>query len=319
MGNQASRTSSYHQYYESLKNANHGSVPPLQVDENAIDPYQVLGVSKNFNWEELSQAYRRTAKMVHPDRGGSDQLFQLVTECFRKLGYEYKMRLESRPHHEMKKESVQYYADRAPPSRPSPPISSDENFNDRFNRAFQDNKLDDEDAERGYQHMMAESSVVRDDINIPRTMKKFQASTFNEMFDKKVPVSKSMIVYKDPEPLNLAAALQFTVLGGKTEDYSSAVEKGERGLQYTDYMKAHTTARLVDPNVAVRKEYRNVEEYEAARSKAVGKPKTETEIRRMEQQKIREERAEEDRLRRVRERDLVIQKHHESLNRLMPN
>lgn len=315
MGNQTSRTTNYHQYYESLKASYGGHVPHLQIDESTVDPYQVLGVSKKFTWDELTQAYRRTAKMVHPDRGGSEQMFQLVTECFRKLGYEYKMRTDNKSHHDLKKEATQYYSDRPVATRGD--AKADENFNDRFNRVFDENKLADDEAERGYSHLMAQSSAVRDDINIPRAMKKFQASTFNELFDKNVPVSKTVVVYKDPEPLNLARALQFTELGGKTDDFSSAVEKLDRGLQYTDYMKAHTTTRLVDPKLATRKEYRTVEEYEAARSKAVGKPPTESELRKMEQAKKQEERAEELRLRRLRERDDAIQKHHESLNRLM--
>lgn len=319
MGNQSSRTSNYHQYYESLKASYGGHVPELQLDGHQLDPYQVLGVSKTHSWDELKTAYRNAAKLVHPDRGGSEQLFLLVTECFRKLAYEHKMKLSNRQHHELKSEATGYYADRPVATRSAADIvgsTRDGDFNDKFNRMFQENKLDDEEEARGYAHMMAESSVVRDDIHIPRAMKKFQQSKFNDMFDKKVPVSKDVIVYKDPEPLNLARALQFTELGGKTDDYSSAMEKGERGLQYTDYLKAHTTTRLVDPKVASRKEYRNVEEYEAARSRAVGKPRTAEEERRLEQMKKREEDAEQERVRRLKERDLAIQRHHESLNRL---
>lgn len=317
MGNQSSRTS-YHQYYESLKSSYGGHVPDLQLDGHQLDPYQVLGVSKDCTWDELKTAYRAAAKLVHPDRGGSEQLFNLVTECFRKLAYEYKMKLSNRQHHELKREATGYYADRPVATRAPADIvgsSREDDFNDKFNRMFQENKLDDEEETRGYAHMMAASSVVRDDINIPRAMKKFQASKFNDIFEKKVPVSKDVIVYKDPEPLNLARALQFTELGGKTDDYSSAMEK-EKGLQYTDYMKAHTTSRLVDPKVATRKEYRNIDEYEAARARAVGKPVTSEEEKRMEEMKRREEAAEKERLRRLKERDLAIQKHHESLNRL---
>lgn len=316
MGNQTSRTTNYHQYYEALKRSYGGKVPTLHLDDQSMDPYQVLGVPKEFTWDELKNAYRETAKLVHPDKGGSEQLFQLVTECFRKLAYEYKMKIGHRPHHELKQDAQQYYADRPAATRAIDMESGD--FNERFNRMFQEHKLEDEEDARGYAHMMAESSVVRDDINIPRAMKKFQSTKFNEMFDKKVPISKEVVVYRDPEPLNLARALQFTELGGKTDDYSSAMEKGERGLQYTDYMKAHTTTRLVDPKVATRKEYKNIEEYEAARARAVGKPKTAEEERRIEAMKHREERAEAERLRRLKERDEAVRKHHESLNRLMP-
>lgn len=319
MGNQSSRASNYHQYYESLKANYGGHVPELQLEGQQLDPYKVLSVSKECSWDELKTAYRNAAKLVHPDRGGSEQLFNIVTDCFRKLAYEHKMKLNNRQHHELKSEATHYYADRPVATRsPADIIGSgrDEDFNDRFNKMFQENKLDDDEETRGYAHMMAESSVIRDDINIPRAMKKFQASKFNDMFDKKVPVSKDVIVYKDPEPLNLARALQFTELGGKIDDYSSAMEKGERGLQYTDYMKAHTTARLVDPRTVSRKEYKNVEEYEAARARAVGKPVTSDEENRIQAVKKQEELAERERLRRLKERDNAIQKHHESLNRL---
>ena len=50
-----------------------------------INPYEILGVSKNYDLDELKQKYKLLAKKVHPDKGGSEQLFKLVTLCYKKL------------------------------------------------------------------------------------------------------------------------------------------------------------------------------------------------------------------------------------------
>jgi len=98
MGNQqSSRTNTYQQYYNSLKNNE-----PIQLPSN-ITPYEILGLNKNFSWDELKDAYKRQAKLVHPDKGGTEQLFNLVTEAFKKLAYEYKLKEQDKQHYELKK------------------------------------------------------------------------------------------------------------------------------------------------------------------------------------------------------------------------
>ena len=60
-----------------------------------INPYEILGVTKNFTLDELKDKYKRVAKKVHPDRGGSQQLFNLVTLAYKKLVEEYEILSES--------------------------------------------------------------------------------------------------------------------------------------------------------------------------------------------------------------------------------
>lgn len=320
MGNSNTRHATYTQYYETLKRDNGGVMPTLSMDLSGMNPLEVLGVRKNHTWDELKDAYRRMAKVVHPDKGGSEQLFQLVTDCFRKLATEYKMRQDQKHHHELKREAQHaYHADRPIATRDTG--ATDEQFLDKFNRMFEENRLNLEDEQTtGYGHMMEKSNPNREDINVPQLMKKFNKNKFNDIFEKSAPLSKEIIVHKEPEALPLGRKMQYTELGGKVDDFSSTSEgtgAEGRGLQYTDYMKAHTTTRLVDPRaVANRTEYKSVEEYESARARTLGKKMTNEEKRFLEEKKRAEEAREAERLRRLQERDTMITQHYETVNRL---
>lgn len=329
MGNQGSRNITYEQYYESLKRTDPASAQSLDVQGMGLNPYDVLGVRKNFEFDELKDAYRRIAKMVHPDKGGSHQLFQMVTDSFRTLAHEYKMRTSDRPHHELKREAQHYYDTNNQNQRAGqPPFSAqpsshdrDGNFNDRFNRAFEENKFEDEN-DIGYGSMMAPSSKNRDDIEIPRMFRKFDPNSFNKMFDKvTVDTSKEVVVYREPEALPLAKKMQYTELGGdRPDDFSSTAEgvAERRNLQYTDFKKAHTTTRLVDPRaVQQRAEYKNIEQYEAARARTLKAPETQAEIEWRLKKEQEEQEAEQRRLQRLTQRDNMIALHHEKVNRAL--
>lgn len=341
MGNQNSRSMTYHQYYESLKNTNPNAIRSLNLD--GLDPYQVLGVRKNFTFDELKESYRNIARMVHPDKGGSDQLFQLVTNCFRTLAQEYKLRTSDRPHWELKQDSERFFERQMQNVQQQSPFMSSQNdrrggddvmrnvngtnamqdtnnFLDKFNKMFDENKLDDDEKAFGYSHMMAPSSKKREDINVPKILNKFNKETFNKTFDSvTLPTAKDVVVYKEPEALPLARKIQYTELGAdKPSDYSSGEGTTRNTLQYTDYMVAHTTSRLVDPRaVKERKNYKNVEQYESDRASSTQAPMTEDERVWMEQKAKQQEMAEQMRLQRLQQRDNMIAIHHEKMNRLM--
>ena len=78
---------------------------------------------------------------------------------------------------------------------------------------------------------------------------KIDNETFNNLFNKKVPINKQLVKYKEPEPLLMAKTLNFTELGSKkSDDYTCTPEKSKI-LAYTDYMKAHDGSRLVDTSI----------------------------------------------------------------------
>jgi curved DNA-binding protein CbpA len=43
--------------------------------DHAMDPYQTLGLPKNCTGDELKEAFRARARLVHPDRGGEPEAF----------------------------------------------------------------------------------------------------------------------------------------------------------------------------------------------------------------------------------------------------
>lgn len=315
MGNTAS-SKSYDSYYESLKTQQTNKM-------DNIDPYEVFGLSKDFEWDELKNAYKRLAKLVHPDKGGSKEIFNKVTECFKTLAHEYKMRKSDRPHHELKKESQEYYSN----SKSNGPGKLNESdmasFRERFNKTFEENKLDDDDNTKGYGHMMAESSKTREDLEVPTYIKpgkKIDMNTFNKTFDAiTLPKSSEIVKYREPEALPLSRKMQYSELGENVDDFSSATSsRDSRGLQYTDYKKAYETGRLVDPrSVEKRKEFKTVGEYESMRERVLSEGPTDDELQYKSKKEKDDIRAEEARLRRLAERDKIIENHHNKMNRLL--
>lgn len=310
MGNSSTK-----QYYESIQ-ANQQTCQ--QIDLNSLDPYKVLNVSKNFTWEELKQGYKEAAMKTHPDKGGNKIIFDFVTSCFKTLAKEYKAKHSNKTHQDLKQESQQYFEKIVNNNIPHP-SDIKEPFEKRFNKAFDECRYHDEEIEYGYGEIMAKSSKNREDFKIDNVFNKEKVdnSTFNQLFNKSVPVSKEIVKYKEPEALPMAKQLQFTEIGAKRpDDYSSAPEK-KSSLTYTDYMKAHNGMRLINPDEINRKNFKSVEEYEKYRDSKIKKSLTEKERKQIEKQKELEEQKEFERLERLKQQELAIQRAHEKANRLL--
>jgi len=143
---------------------------------------------------------------------------------------------------------------------------------------------------------------------------------FNKTFETvSLPKSTEIVKYREPEALPLARKMQYTELGEVVDDFTSSTTNRESGsLQYTDYMKAYASGRLVDPrSVEDRPTYRNVNEYESARERVMSKAPTDEELQWIAKKEREEKRAEELRLRRLAEKDRATAEHHEKMNRLL--
>ena len=245
-------------------------------------------------------------------------IFDFVTSCFKTLAKEYKAKHSNKTHQDLKQESQQYFEKIVNNNIPHP-SDIKEPFEKRFNKAFDECRYHDEEIEYGYGEVMAKSSKNREDFKIDNVFNKEKVdnSTFNQLFNKSVPVSKEIVKYKEPEALPMAKQLQFTEIGAKRpDDYSSAPEK-KSSLTYTDYMKAHNGMRLINPDEINRKDFKSVEEYEKYRDSKIKKGLTEKERRHIEKQKEYEEQKEFERLERLKQQEIAIQKAHEKANRLL--
>ena len=49
------------------------------------DPYEILGVTRDADREEIRSAYLRLVQQVHPDAGGNDALFRTVQDAYDRL------------------------------------------------------------------------------------------------------------------------------------------------------------------------------------------------------------------------------------------
>ena len=142
--------------------------------------------------------------------------------------------------------------------------NQNQNFEEVFNKIYDNNKIHNA-FDNGYGNLMEKSNQKREDIHIKKnisSMKNFN-STFNNQ-----PLSKTnqkMIIYKEPIALPTShKTLKYSELGvDKVNDYSDS----SVNLECMDYRKAHSTSRLIDPNLIKQREnYNDIGSIQNARS-----------------------------------------------------
>ena len=300
-----------------------------------FNPYEIIGVSKRFTLEELKYNYKKVAKRVHPDRGGNEKLFKLVTLAYKQLLEIHKLKQINKEFNELKSDFQEFTSNQDNQQRRHRDLhrSSDRsskkssrsrqnqqdsngNFGDMFNKVYEENKIDDV-YDRGYGDLMTESDANRPDIDIKKTVNSMK--NFNQAFDS-APISKhnkKIIKYRDPIALPTSLkTLQYTEIGiDKLSDFSTETSN----LSCVDYKKAHSTSKLIDKNyVKQRGQYNDINGLEAERAN-ISYTMDDAELKKQAYIKKKEHLKELKRLEKLQQMDLLNEQQFNRINELMIN
>ena len=55
---------------------------PRPTESDLELSYRLMGLSPSAPWEEIERAYRRKAKVHHPDRGGDEDAMRALNEAY---------------------------------------------------------------------------------------------------------------------------------------------------------------------------------------------------------------------------------------------
>lgn len=302
-----------------------------------MDPYAILNVPKNFSIEQLKDQYKKIALKVHPDKGGSKELFLLVTKAFKMLVAEYNRRVSDKQYNDLKSDFAKFMEQQLG-QRANKETQMNEQTNtkqhakkhakqtsssrfdkerfdvDKFNAIFDENKMEDV-TDKGYKEWMEKQKAPEQ-----KKLKNFNIDNFNRHFDKSSNIdnkNKYIVQYKEPEALVCAKKIAFTELGKEDIDDFSGDNMTKKQINYMDYRVAHTTSKIVDPRLVSQiKQYKNIDELEKTRSSVSFQMDEQTMKEYMQKQKL-EELREHQRLANLNKRDEQISDHYQRMNMLL--
>lgn len=278
--------------------------------QNDINPYKILDVSKTASMNEIKTAYKRKAKIYHPDRpNGNKEQFQLITMAFMLLIEKYKKTMEDKQFTTLKDESRKELEKQKNVGRRNVNMKGDRFNNKLFNKIYDENKLYNPNDE-GYGNWMRDNEYDSD--KIPKVFSNdFNLNVFNSTFnERKTSNSQEIINYSQPKALSLVRGNFEELGGGAVGDYSSTNNK----MNYADYKKAHTETTLINPDNVRVKNYNSVKDLEFERSKK--QFLSERELQQIAIQEAKEKELEEVRLRRLNEYDDKSFRQFERINKI---
>ena len=281
-----------------------------------MDAYDILGVARGASLEKVKTNFRKLALELHPDKGGSEHLFNVLKKSYVQVLQDIKEKRNNKDFHELKEDHEEFKRTEQQMKHMHIDEEKEDDVMRQFHKVFLKNKVVSE-ANRGYGEMM-QKTEPRKKINIEKKIKKFSIDHFNHEFNKSKPTNNKHLVKKyNPEPFVLSKTLPYTELGvDKVVDFSNNTDN-KRDLQYSDYMKAYTTNRLVE-NIDERNigSSKTVKELEADRSK-VSFHMSDKELKKYTKYKHAQENKEKERVRILEKQDHHIQDLHHKVNAAM--
>tara|TARA_B100001093_G_C26731447_1_gene972445 strand:+ start:79 stop:1182 length:1104 start_codon:yes stop_codon:yes gene_type:complete len=220
-------------------------LPP--ANKSRLDPYKILKISKEYDEKTLKKAYLKAAMITHPDRGGSQKDFQLVSIAFTLLKKKLKEKQNNHSHNDLKNMSKEYNQQQI--NQPKQNINMSENFDvDVFNKIYEENKIP-EVFDQGYGSWMEENKNLNTQQQ-KMFQQGFNKDLFNHTFDKykqeqKNQYNSQIVQYSEPEQrLSMKNQDSLAILGQDTiNNFGGETDN----LSYTDYKQAFTDgSTLID-------------------------------------------------------------------------
>lgn len=288
-----------------------------KLDVDNINPYEVLEINPQSTLTQAKNAFKRKARIYHPDRiGGNTQEFQRITKAFMLLVEEFKKKEADKQFNILREESLHEMEKQQNESKKNVNFKkinmSGKNFNQKkFNKIYNQNRLH-QSTDEGYSNWMDEHNY--ESLKVPKINKdSYNPQNFNQQFQKfKSQNSREIVQHQDPQPI-ISLKQNCQELGqGNIKDFSGQNSNGK--MEYTDYRKAHTETTLIDPDNINYREYKNMDELERERGRKIFLSKEEQE--RITMNEMLEKQKEEERRMRLNKHDERAFQQFENVNRM---
>ena len=272
----------------------------IENQKPKLNPYQILGIDKNFDEVSLKKAYLKKAMKTHPDRGGSSEEFQKVSIAYTLLLKKINDMKNNHSHNDLREHSKNYMREQNSDSRVN--INMSENFDvNLFNKVYEENKINTA-FDDGYGNWMS-SNALEDKKQTKLFDGKFNRNLFNHEFEKykkdqQKKNGSQLVKYENPNvDISFRGKDSLTVLGqNKVNDFSGDTGGG---LGFRDYKDAFTNSCLIDTRAFQDKERpRDINSMEASRSN-ISYQMSEQDQKKYLLQQLREKKEEEQRIQRL--------------------
>jgi hypothetical protein len=191
-------------------------------DISTNDALDIFSLPYAFTMNELKTAYKRVSMAVHPDRGGSPDMFNTVNQCYHHLLHELSFRTGTASHFDLKRDSEHHYETAPNSSDPSIYTAPDRKFDiSRFNEVYNNYKVEDEFSKGGYGDFLKKECAAPP---LPKINLGKGGNVFETEFVKRVrPEERGAIVVR-PAPLLDKGSLPFAEIGvDGVDDYGAHV------------------------------------------------------------------------------------------------
>lgn len=275
-----------------------------KLDVDDINPYRVLEISPNATFNEAKAAFKRKAKIYHPDRiGGNTNQFQLITKSFMLLVEKFKKEEADKQFNVLREQSRKEIEKQQNESKRNVKFKkinmSGNNFNSKkFNKIYEENRIT-QSTDEGYSNWM--DTHEYDSLKVPKMNKNsYNPQNFNQQFQNyKKQNSKQIVKHQVPKPI-ISLKQNCEELGqGTISDFSGKNDSGK--VEYTDYRKAHTETTLIDPDSINYREYESMDDLKRERGKKMFLSREEQE--RITMQEMLEKQRDEERKMRLQRQD----------------